>query len=78
MQEDVKSFDDTSDRPKGWAEIKLRRVYLKEWEDRKNDLDEDDIMDKRYARELEVKTTVIFNNLFTSSLIPLIITYSLF
>jgi len=59
VQEDVKSFDDTSDRPKGWAEIKLRRVYLKEWEDRKNGVDEDDIMDKRYARELEAEQEMI-------------------
>jgi hypothetical protein len=38
----------------GWADIKLRRVYLKEWEDRKNGVDEDDILDMRYQRELEV------------------------
>lgn len=41
-------------RPPGWAEIRLRRVFLKEWEDRKNGVDEDDILDKRYQRELEV------------------------
>ena len=41
-------------RPKGWAEIKLRKVYLKEWQDRKDGLDEEDIMAKRYDRELEV------------------------
>ena len=42
-------------RPPGWAEIRLRRVLLKEWEDRKNGVDEDDILDKRYQRELEVQ-----------------------
>ncbi len=30
------------------------RVYMKEWQDRRDGVDEDDIMDKRYARELEV------------------------
>ena len=41
-------------RPPGWAEIRMQRVLLKEWEDRKNGVDEDDILDKRYQRELEV------------------------
>jgi hypothetical protein len=27
---------------------------MKEWQDRRDGVDEDDIMDKRYARELEV------------------------
>lgn len=42
--------------PQGWADIRLRRVFLKEWEDRKNGLSEDEILEKRYARELEVTT----------------------
>ena len=48
----------TANRPKGWAEIKLRKVYLKEWEDRKNGVDEDDILDRRYQRELEVRSAL--------------------
>ena len=49
-----KDIGSASKRPVGWAEIRLRRVFLKEWEDRKNGVDEDDILDKRYQRELEV------------------------
>jgi hypothetical protein len=52
----VKTIDvtDTVQRPKGWQEVKLRRVYIKEWQDRKNGVDEDVIIERRYARELEV------------------------
>lgn len=42
-------------KPKNWAEIKLRKVYLKEWQDRKDGLDEDDILAKRYEREMQVE-----------------------
>lgn len=46
----------SSQRPPGWAEMKLRRVYLKEWQDRKDGVDEDEILERRYQRELEVTT----------------------
>ena len=42
-------------KPPGWADIKLRKVYLKEWQDRRDGLDEDVIMQRRYQRELEVR-----------------------
>ena len=38
-------------KPQNWAEIKLRKVYLKEWQDRKDGLDEEEILAKRYERE---------------------------
>lgn len=44
----------SSGLPQGWADIRLRRVFLKEWEDRKNGVSEEEILEKRYARELEV------------------------
>ncbi len=52
----AKDLDGTQgdSNPAGWAEIKLRRVYLKEWQDRRDGLDEDEILGKRYERELEV------------------------
>jgi hypothetical protein len=52
----AKDFDpnNPNQRPKGWADIKLRKVYLKEWQDRKDGVDEDEIMNRRYQRELEV------------------------
>jgi hypothetical protein len=59
---DFKNFEVNKDRPKGWAEIKLRRVYLKEWEDRKNGVDEDDILDKRFQREQEVTNLFLLND----------------
>ena len=42
-------------KPKGWADIKLRKVYMKEWQDRKDGVDNEDIMDRRYQREREVR-----------------------
>ena len=44
----------TYQHPEGWAAIKLRKVYLKEYQDRKDGLDEEDILSKRYQRELQV------------------------
>ena len=44
---------------KGWAIVKLRRVYIKEWRDRKNGVDEEEIMERRYQRELEVEQEMI-------------------
>lgn len=54
-----KDVNNISSRPGGWADIKLRRVYLKEWEDRKNGVDEDEILEKRYQRELEAEQEMI-------------------
>lgn len=45
---------DPSKKPMGWADIKLRKVYLKEWQDRKDGVDEDEIISRRFKRELEV------------------------
>lgn len=47
-------INDPSRRPKGWAEVKLRRVYIKEWQDRKLGVDESTILLRRFAREQEV------------------------
>jgi hypothetical protein len=55
------NFDpnDATKRPKGWATVKLRRVYLKEWNDRKDGLDEDAILSRRYQREQEAEQEMI-------------------
>jgi hypothetical protein len=47
-------MSDTEKKPKGWAEIKLRKVYMKEWKDRRDGADESDIISKRFYREREV------------------------
>lgn len=51
--------NDISKRPKGWATVKLRRVYLKEWADRKEGLDDEAILAKRYQREQEAEVEMI-------------------
>ena len=61
-QKDVKNYaglTKSNVRPQGWADIKLRRVYLKEWEDRRAGVDEDDILEKRFQRELEAEQEMI-------------------
>jgi hypothetical protein len=57
---DDSNFDlATGKRPKGWNEVKLRRVYLKEWLDRKNGVDEETILARRPEREREVEAEMI-------------------
>lgn len=41
-------------RPAGWSDIKLKKIYIKEWQDRKDGIDEDEIMRRRVHREKEV------------------------
>jgi hypothetical protein len=60
MRFDPEDFDlATNKRPKGWALVKLRRVYIKEWKDRKDGLDEEEIMERRYQREQEAEQEMI-------------------
>lgn len=49
----------TGKRPNGWAAVKLRRVYIKEWRDRKEGVDEETIMERRYQREQEAESEMI-------------------
>ena len=57
---DDSNFDlATGKRPKGWNEVKMRRIYLKEWLDRKNGVDEETIMARRPEREREVEAEMI-------------------
>ena len=42
-------------KPKGWGAIKQRKVYIKEYQDRRDGADEDDIFNKRYHREREAE-----------------------
>lgn len=57
---DDSNFDlATGKRPKGWNEVKMRRVYLKEWLDRKNGVDEETIIARRPEREREVEAEMI-------------------
>ena len=51
----------SSGLPQGWADIRLRRVFLKEWEDRKNGVSEEEILQRRYARELEVSVACLLS-----------------
>lgn len=55
------NFDpsDASKRPKGWATVKLRRVYLKEWKDRKDGVDDNTIFARRYQREQEAENEMV-------------------
>lgn len=46
---------DTSVRPKGWGAIKQHKVYMKEWQDRKDGVDDDDIYTNRFNREREAE-----------------------
>lgn len=56
----VESFDaDSTTRPTGWADIRLKRVYIKEWQDRKEGLDESVIMGRRYQREQEAEKEMV-------------------
>ena len=57
---DPEDFDlATGKRPNGWAAVKLRRVYIKEWRDRKEGVDEETIMERRYQREQEAESEMI-------------------
>ena len=52
----AKDFDpsDPEKKPAGWSDIKLKKIYIKEWQDRKDGVDEDEIMRRRVHREKEV------------------------
>jgi len=57
----AKDFDpaDPEKKPAGWSDIKLKKIYIKEWQDRKDGVDEDEIMRRRVHREKEVTHTYI-------------------
>lgn len=52
----AKDFDPSNPdkKPAGWSDIKLKKIYIKEWQDRKDGVDEDEIMRRRVHREKEV------------------------